>query len=109
MRTLKFIVDGQIVKPDPECDFSNLVPGTNGYLRIWFKFSEEWADCKKVVGFWSVMGREYQPQELYDGETCVIPADALRRREFKMQVFGVRKDYKITTNKVTVSQDGGIA
>lgn len=28
MRTLSFIVDKQIIRKDPECDFSNLVPGT---------------------------------------------------------------------------------
>ena len=28
MRTLSFIVDKQIITKDPECDFSNLIPGT---------------------------------------------------------------------------------
>ena len=39
MRTLKFIVEGQIIKQDPSCDFTNLVPGTEGYLRAEFSFS----------------------------------------------------------------------
>ena len=109
MRTLKFIVDGLILKPDPECNFSNLVPGTDGYLQVSFEFSQEWSDCDKVVGFWSAMGREYAPQKLSNENTCMVPSDALKRREFKMKVFGVRNGYKITTNKVTVSQNGGIS
>ena len=39
MRTLKFIVDGQILRQDPTCDFSNIVPGTEGYLIAEFAFS----------------------------------------------------------------------
>lgn len=109
MRTLKFVVEGQIIKQDPKCDFSNLVPGTDGYLQVSFEFSKEWSDCDKVVGFWSVMGREYSPQKLSGEGCCMVPSDALKRREFKMQIFGMRKDYKITTNKVTISQNGGIS
>ena len=41
MRTLKFKVDGQIITKHPDCDFSNLVPGTEGYLRAEFIFSDE--------------------------------------------------------------------
>lgn len=33
MRILKFIVDKQIIRRDPNCDFSNLVSGTKGYLK----------------------------------------------------------------------------
>lgn len=29
MRTLSFIVDRQIIKKNPECDFDNIVPGTS--------------------------------------------------------------------------------
>lgn len=29
MRTLSFIIDGQIIRKNPECDFNNLIPGTS--------------------------------------------------------------------------------
>ena len=51
MRTLKFIVHDQIVEKDPKCDFDNLVPGTEGYLRAVFSFSPEWDDCVRVAAF----------------------------------------------------------
>lgn len=33
MRTLSFIVNGQIIKKNPECDFSNLIPGTSRLFK----------------------------------------------------------------------------
>lgn len=108
MRTLRFIVNGQIIKPDPNCDFSNLVPGTDGYLQAEFAFSREWDSCPlKVASFWSVMGHEYPPCKLVDGRRCNIPAEALAKRTFKIQVLGKGPEIRLTTNKVSVTQDGG--
>lgn len=107
MRTLRFVVDDQIIRQDPACDFSGLVPGTNGYLIAEFQFSKEWDGCTKVAGFYSAMGKEYPPRILADGKTCVVPFEALEKRVFKIQVIGKRGDSKIKTNKVAVSQDGG--
>ena len=107
MRTLRFIVNDQIIDKDPACDFSNLVPGSEGYLQAAFDFSDEWSDCVKVAGFISNMGNEYPPQILKDGKTCMIPKEALKNKIFKIHVVGQRDNFKITTNKITVIQDGG--
>ena len=107
MRTLKFIVDKQIIRQDPNCDFSDLVPGTEGYLQAEFSFSPEWSGCTKIAAFWTVFGEELPPQILKDGKTCMIPAEALERKIFKAQVLGKRNGYKIVTNKVEVKQNGG--
>lgn len=106
MRTLKFIVDDQIITKDPHCDFSNIVPGSEGYLQAKFSFSSAWDGCAKVAGFYSVMGEEYQPQLLKD-DTCIIPTEACERQEFKIRIFGKKDGFKITTNKVVVNQNGG--
>lgn len=108
MRTLKFIVDDQIIRQDPQCDFSGLVPGTEGYLQAEFSFSSEWDGCVKVVSFESPFGAEYEPRVLEDGKTCVIPVEALKRRVFKMRVLGKRDTFRITTDKVEVCQNGGM-
>ena len=107
MRTLKFIVDQQIVKKDPLCDFSGLVVGTVGYLKAQFVFSKEWNNCVKVAGFYSANGEEYQPQVLDETGSCYIPEKALKKRSFKIQVFGKKEGYFILTNKVEIIQDGG--
>lgn len=108
MRTLKFIVDAQIIKQDPNCDFSNLVPGSKGYLQAYFSFSPEWNDFVKIAAFYSMMDREFEPQILEDGYTCIIPAEALERNRFKISVVGKNnRGMKMTTNTVEVYQNGG--
>lgn len=108
MRTLRFIVDGQVITKDPTCDFEGLVPGSEGYLQAEFNLSSEWRDAAIVASFWSVMGQEYQPQKLTSNKTCVIPSEALARRTFKIQLIGLtRKGVKLKTNKIDVHQKGG--
>lgn len=107
MRTLKFIVDGQLIKKDPNCDFSNLVPGSQGYLRAEFTFSKEWDGCVKAASFYSIMGREYAGAMLADGKSCMIPAEACKKRSFKIQVKGRKDGFRLETSKVTVNQTGG--
>lgn len=108
MRDLKFIVENQILKPDPSCNFNDLVPGTEGYVRAIFSFSPEWTGFKKVATFSSAMGKKYQSQSLSGEKTsCIIPMQALARRVFKIQVHGEKGTLKLTTNKVAISQNGG--
>lgn len=107
MRTLKFIVDGQILKPDPNCDFSDLVPGSGGYLRAEFSFSPEWNDCVKVAAFYSRLGKEYPPQILNGGKSCLIPELALDSRIFKIQIIGKSDNKRLKTNRLEVDQNGG--
>lgn len=106
MRTLKFIVEGQIIRPDPSCDFSGLVPGSEGYLRAEFSFSKDWVNTIKVVSF-SRHNTEFTPKALSDGVSCEIPPDALKNRYFQISVLGKRGDFVLTTNKVTIQQNGG--
>lgn len=108
MRTLKFIVDGQIIKQDPDCDFSGLVPGTEGYLKAEFKFSNDWNGCAKAAGFFSKLGKEYTPQILEDGESCIIPSEVLKKSEFQIKIVGKSDSVSLTTNKVLVKQNGGV-
>lgn len=108
MRTLRFVIDDQIIKKDPNCDFSGLVPGTDGYLKAEFSFSPEWDGFVKVATFFSSFGKEYTPQLLTDGKSCTIPAEALKKRTIKIQIIGRRCDERIKTNKVKVFQSGQI-
>lgn len=107
MRTLKFIVNDQIIKKDPKCDFSNLIPGSEGHLKAEFSFSSEWDGCVKVASFWGSFGKEYPPQVLEKGRMCIIPKEALAKRSFKIQVVGKKDSLKLSTNKVEVLQNGG--
>ncbi len=107
LRELKFVVEGQIVSADPECDFSNLIPGTDGYLQASFSFSKEWCGCVKAVGFWA-NNEECPAQLLEDGKTCIIPPEALKGRRFTIGVYGRGHQVRLATNKITITQDGGM-
>lgn len=104
MRTLRFIIEGSNIRPDPQCDFKSLVIGASTPIQAEFTFSKEWANSPKVVGFYSRLGKEYTPQPLKDGRTCLIPAEALEKRFFKIRVLG-RNGLK--TNKLEIDQKGG--
>lgn len=107
MRTLKFVVEGQNIRPDPSCDFTGLFPGTENRIRAEFSFSPEWKSGPKVAAFWSMTGSEYPPLELKDGKTCMIPSEALKRAAFKVQILGKLNGATISTNKLPVHQKGG--
>ena len=109
MRTLNFIVDKQLIKPDPKCDFSGLIPGTEGYLQAKFIFSSDWKGCVKVAAFYSRLGKEYPPQALDENDTCLIPAEALSKSVFGVRVIGKKEGLRLTTNKAVVCQNGGKA
>ena len=104
MRTLEFVVDGQVIRKDPGCDFSNIVPGSSGYLEAKFKFSNEWDGCVKAASFWHD-GTEYATG-LNKDDACTIPAAALVGRKFEVSVTGAKAGgFKIPTGKATVKQE----
>lgn len=104
MRTLEFHVDGQLLKKAPGCDFSNIVPGSRGYLDAKFTFSSEWDGCTKAASFWHD-GKEYAV--LLNNDVCAIPDEALVGRKFEVSVTGVSADgYHIPSSKTTVRQEG---
>lgn len=107
MRTLKFMVDGQILIKDPSCDFSNLVPGSKDCVGVEVSFSSDWNGYTKAVEFTSALGKQFPPRILVGGRSCMVPAEALARRVFKVRIVGKKGDGKMMTNKVEVKQNGG--
>lgn len=104
MRVLEFEVDKQLLQKAPGCDFSNIVPGTSGYLHARFKFSEDWQGCIKAARF-LYNGQEYATK--LEDDFCEIPPDALAGWKFKVSVEGARPDgYRITSTTTTVKQEG---
>lgn len=105
MRTLDFIVDGQGLVKDPECDFTKIVAGTKGYLRAHFTFDGSgWRGCRKVASFW-IADKEYATL-LDKDNTCYIPPEVLGEKYFRVSVTGGKDDgYMIKTNKVKVKQE----
>lgn len=107
MRKLIFLVDGQTLRQDPNCDFSGLAPGSEDYVQAEFRFSPEWHGFNKVAAFYSRLGNEYEPQLLTNGATCIIPVEALAKTIFKVEVLGMKGLTKLRTNRLTIEQRGG--
>ena len=103
MRTLKFLINGQKIEKDPNCNFDGIVPGTKGYLKASFVFSEEWKNCKKAAVF-SILGKEHAAP-IKNG-TCNIPSPVLVRKSFEVKVVGENEGFRITTNRLEVEQNG---
>lgn len=106
------MLNGQIITKDPSCKFDDIVPGTSGYLKAEFIFSNEWNNFIKVASFYR-NGKECPAVLLNDGKSCVIPQEALVGRRFSIKITGKKKqkkseeEIKMTTNKVEVVQNGG--
>jgi len=103
VRVLDFIVSGQKIDRDPACDFSGIATGSRGYLHARFRFSADWKGCK-VVAVFVCRGKEYfVPLKT---NICAIPDEALIGNEVSVYLVG-QKDYRITTNRVSFTQDKG--
>lgn len=101
MRVLDFIVSGQTLTKDPLCDFTGIAAGSRGYLYARFRFSKDWAGCKKAAVF-TCNGKDY-PVGLKDN-MCEIPAEALTGRAVQVYVVGRRAGCNIPTSVVAFPQ-----
>ena len=108
MRTLRFIVTGDKLSLDTTCNSEGLFPKRNPEVAAEFSFSPEWESRAKVVAFWSILDKEYEPQVLNDQNVCQIPEKALENPAFKVQILGKQRGRTFKTNKLTVYQRGGI-
>ena len=104
MRILDFIVKGQSLTKNPDCDFGNIVAGTKGYLSARFQFyGNEWNGCKKAASFW--VGDTEHAVLLDENNSCVIPAEVLINDRFEVSLTGLKDGLLIKTTKTKVKQE----
>lgn len=105
MRILEFDVVKQRITKKQDCDFSDLVAGSIGYLHAKFYFSNnEWNKCtQRVARFW--IGDQEHARLLDENDSCDIPPEVLAGKRFSVSVVGVGNDYRIETNKTNVRQE----
>lgn len=103
MRVLNFDVIEQKLQKNPKSDFSGIIRGSKGYLQCSFSLSKEWANCKIAASFWR-FEQEIDAAPVIGGN-CVIPDSVTDYREFEISLVGVRKGYRITTNRVKIEQE----
>lgn len=108
MKQIKLIVDGSVIKYDPDCSFEGLHIGMSEPVRISFTFSDEWKNRPKVISFSSLTGKEFPPLVL-KSKSCIIPAEVLNNPAFKVQILGKDETKTIRTTKCTIYLEGGRA
>ena len=104
MRILKFLIDGQKITPDPDCDFSGIVPGTAGYLYAQFSFSDDWNGLVKAAEFKKYQTAEPYPVAIRNG-MCRIPEEVLSGKGWRVRVYGKRGSIRICTAESIVRQE----
>ncbi len=104
MRKLRFLVSGQALKRDPECNFREIVPGSVGFLQAQFDFDREWAGLYRAAEFGDGKGGIY-PVLIKNG-ICDVPAEVCGGRTWTLQVVGKRGSRRLPTNRITVVQEG---
>ena len=105
MRTLRFIVNAQKISPDPNCDFSGLIPGTSGYLKTAFSFSSDWTGMAKVAEFRKYTCDDSVSVPIINGE-CMVPAKVTAGKAWYIKVIGKKGDVIIPTENCRVRQEG---
>lgn len=103
MRTLEFNLKEQVLSKDSSCDFSNIVSGTEGYLKAKFKFDKTWQGFGKVAVFVNLF-TEYPALIGADG-TCSIPPKALTSSKFEVFVIGKKDERKLISSSIEVYQE----
>lgn len=73
-------------------------------MKAEFSFSEEWNGCGKIAEFRRYATSEPESVKLV-GDACVIPAEALKGKAFKVSVIGIRQGFRLQTNMTEVKQD----
>ena len=105
MRTLRFVVDAQKISPNPSCDFSCIVPGTAGYLKVHFSFSAEWSGMVKVAEFRKYLCDEPVSVPIINGE-CAVPDTVTGGKAWYVKIIGKRGDVILPTCNCKVEQEG---
>ena len=100
MRTLTLQADRQLLTKTG--DFSGLVVGSKGYLRLQVNFDDSWAGYKRRAVFTLEDGGAIA--EPLNNNSCTVPDAAAACMTFKVQIVGTYKDRTLNTNSVTIIQ-----
>ena len=100
MKTIRFIVENDKIRWDPNYYQLSLVEGSNVNAR--FIFSKEWDGYTKVVGF-RRGNMELEPKALSYGFSCDIPKEALMGTFFRLYVLGKKDGHVRSTNSILVN------
>lgn len=104
MKSLRFIVKGQMIKKDPDSPFYQMVAGSSNYYIAKFSMDAAWTGFACLAHFEADGDEEYVPIKY---GKAIFPENILKYKSFTVQVIGRKNDTILVTNKNKVIQIGG--
>lgn len=101
MRILRYKVQGQNIIRDSTCDFSNIVRGTNNYIKLVFEWDKDWRNKAKVI---SLRNSEGVETNLAIKENALLPEVVTNGSMFSFVLYGKDNIEKIQTVREYVEQ-----
>ena len=110
MRTLNFTITKQKLTKDNDCNFDNLVTGTENYLEAFFKFDDDWIMLRNICVFKGLDNLYRSPSieksvMIRQSGKCQIPKQILEYPIVQLYVVGINQNKKIYTNDVHFRQE----
>ena len=76
-------------------------------MRLNVEFPPEWDRAVKVMEFYDRNHNECTPQVIENG-SCIVPPEALKDLVFFVKILGKKNGKIMRTDKLTISQIGGL-
>ena len=102
MRDIVLNLSKQTLSKIGSCDYSNIVRGSNNYLRIVLKTDIQWNDMAKVVTVRTLGGIEYNA--IYEPTGVLLQEEVTKNSYFEVIVTGKNGNQIVKTNSVIINQ-----
>lgn len=102
MRDIILNLSEQTLNKIDSCDYSNIVRGSNDYLRIVLKTDIQWNNMAKVVTVRTLGGIEYNT--IYEPTGVLLPEEVTKNSYFEVMVTGKNGNQIVKTNSVIINQ-----
>ena len=102
MRDIVLNLSEQTLSKISSCDYSNIVRGSNNYLRIVLKTDIQWNNMAKVVTVRTLGGIEYNA--IYEPIGVLLPEEVTQNSYFEVIATGKKGNQIVKTNSVIINQ-----
>lgn len=102
MRDIVLNLSEQTLSKIGNCDYGNIVRGSNNYLRIVLKTDIQWNNMAKVVTVRTLGGIEYNA--IYEHTGVLLPEEVTKNSYFEIMVTGKNGNQLVKTNNVIINQ-----
>ena len=102
MRDIILNLSEQTLSKIGSCDYSNIVRGSNNYIRIVLKTDIQWNNMAKVITVRTLGEIEYNA--IYEPTGVLLPEEVTKNSYFEVMVTGKNGSQLVKTNSVIINQ-----